>query len=159
MTVVEDYTYWGCEKLTSVDYLPNVTRVGRQAFYECSSLTSVYLPEALTIGHMAFEYCSKLTSVTAPKVTDIGDRVFESCTSLTTVDLQVASIIGGYTFRLCTALETMKLGYPGAISWGTSVLQSVSASNIALYLDESRIPAGGSKVWNGYTWKSISKYE
>ena len=67
-----------------------VTSIGKEAFYHCSSLTSVTIPEGVTsIGDGAFEYCG-LTSVTIPSsVTSIGSGAF-SCSyglyiTLTTV--------------------------------------------------------------------------
>ncbi|MBO5793101.1 MAG: leucine-rich repeat protein, partial [Lentisphaeria bacterium] len=52
-----------------------VTEIGYDAFYGCSSLTSVTIPEGVTeIGYGAFSYCSSLTSVTIPEgVTEIGN--------------------------------------------------------------------------------------
>ena len=45
----------------------NVTGIGKDAFYDCSGLTSVTIPNSVTsIGQEAFSYCSHLTSVTIP---------------------------------------------------------------------------------------------
>lgn len=56
----------------------SVTRIGRIAFYGCSSLTSITIPNSIiSIGNQAFEDCQSLTSVFIPSsVASIGENVF-----------------------------------------------------------------------------------
>ena len=65
-----------------------MTKIGEQAFQNCTSLTSVTLPNTLTaVEAYAFCSCSALTSVTIPaSVREIGDNAFSSC-ALTSVTL------------------------------------------------------------------------
>ena len=61
--------------------------IGKQAFYNCTSLTSITIPDGVTnIGEGSFYLCSSLTSITIPDgVTGIGGLAFLGCSSLTTV--------------------------------------------------------------------------
>ena len=77
-------TYDTAKECWVIKFDGKVTTIGREAFYKCSSLTSVTIPDSVTtIGDYAFENCNSLTSVTIPdSVTAIGKRAFVRCSSL-----------------------------------------------------------------------------
>ena len=66
-----------------------VTSIGRWAFSNCTSLTSITIPDGVTsIGDNAFWFCDDLTSVTIPdSVTSIGYKAFNSCDRLAEINV------------------------------------------------------------------------
>jgi len=75
---------YGCQNTV----IPNsVTSIAQNAFYYCTSLTSIDIPNSVTsIGERAFQGCSSLTSVTIPSgVTSIGGNAFTNCSGLQSI--------------------------------------------------------------------------
>ena len=110
---IGDNAFFVCTSLTSVTLGTNVTSIGVNAFYDCTGLTSVTIPDSVTtISFGAFCNCYQLTDVTIPnRVTSIGDTAFELCTSLisATISNSVTSI-GNSAFYGCTGLTSATLG-------------------------------------------------
>lgn len=90
-----------------------VTRIGKQAFKDCTSLTSVTIPNTVTvIDDDAFHDCSRLASVIIPNsVTSIGDLAFYDCSSLKNVVIpDSVTSIGKHAFYSCNMLESVAIG-------------------------------------------------
>ena len=79
-----------CSDLTSVTIPNSVTSIEAQVFAECSGLISVTIPNSVTsIGIWAFSDCSSLTSVTIPKsVKTIYSPIFQSCSNLVSINVE-----------------------------------------------------------------------
>ena len=90
----------------------SVTSIGKEAFEDCTGLTSVTIPNSVkSIGDYAFGGTS-LTSVTIPNsVTSIGRYAFWLCDSLTSVTIGNSVIsIGKEAFYGCSSLKNVILG-------------------------------------------------
>jgi len=101
MKLVSSFAGWGTLK-----------KIRSEAFYGCTSLSSVIIPNSVTaIGHWAFSFCSSLTSITLPdSLKTIPGRTFWSCSSLTSIELpNTMTTIEDAVFHHCTSLKSIKL--------------------------------------------------
>ncbi len=90
----------------------SVTTIGRYAFNNCTSLTSVTIPDSVTsIGSYAFQYCAGLTSIEIPdSVTSVGDQAFKDCTNLGSITLpDSVTSIGSFAFYRCSSLTSITI--------------------------------------------------
>ena len=102
--------FYDCSSLTSITIPDGVTSIGKSAFFYCDSLTSVTIGNGVTsIGEGAFYYCRSLTSVTIPdSVTSIGNYAFSNCSSLTSITIpDSVTRIGNYAFFYCDSLTSV----------------------------------------------------
>lgn len=88
-----------------------VTRVGDNAFRDCTGLTSVRIgANVATIGKRAFLGCNAMTGVTiTASITEIGDYAFSGCSSLRILvfDNDEPVEIGTGAFMGCSTLNTV----------------------------------------------------
>ena len=149
ITQINDETFSGCTKITSVILPSSLETIGDKAFYECTKITSVILPSSVTtIGSCAFESCTSLTSIEIPdSVTSIGSSAFLECTSLETVVIgDGVKTIGFSAFWDCTSLTEVTIGS------GVTTISSYAFANCSRL---ATVYYNGSKNgWNSITISS-----
>ena len=121
-----------CSELTSIDIHNGVTCIYSHAFYNCTNLSSVNLPDYLsTINSYAFYGCSKLSVITIPEnVSYIGDSAFGSCPELKEI--------------WCYAVEPPEVGS----SFGFNAFEGLDVSQIMLVVpDEAEEQYRAHPIW------------
>ncbi|MBS7364327.1 MAG: leucine-rich repeat domain-containing protein [Paludibacteraceae bacterium] len=126
------------EKVRIEGKVYTVTSIGYEAFYGCSSLTSINIPEGVTsIGYEAFRECRSLTSIKIPKgVTSIGGLTFNRCSSLTSINIpEGVTSIGFFTFKECSSLISINIP-EGVTRIGFDAFRE--CSNLDIVIDNSK---------------------
>lgn len=98
---IQNYAFYGCSDMSSIEILDNVIKIESYAFYGCSGLTSIEIPNSVTsIGQYAFYGCSGLTSIKIPNsVTSIGKYAFFECINMVSAVIgSGVKFIGEYAF-------------------------------------------------------------
>lgn len=108
----------GIQALTTLD-LNQVEEVGKYAFAECGSLTTITFPQnGIKLGRSAFEACSKLrTLANLNKLTDIADYAFSSI-AVSSVELGDDVIVGEGSFGNNSNLKVVNLGANAKLGFG-----------------------------------------
>jgi len=136
----------GCQNTVIPD---DVTSIGDNAFYYCSTLTGeLVIPENITsIGGYAFERCTGLTgSLIIPNtVVELGESAFAYCTGFdgTLTLSESLTFIGGWTFEECAGFKG-SLVIPNLVTEiGSSAFEGCHGFDGTLTLSKSLEYVGG----------------
>lgn len=107
VTKIGQNAFINCTSLTDITIPDSVKGIGAKAFQDCTMLKSIIIPDGLKyiVGY-AFQNCTSLVSIIIPdSVTDIGDGIFLNCTSLVSVIIpNGVTYIGKNVFQNCMSL-------------------------------------------------------
>ena len=94
-----------------------VTKIGKNAFKDCVSITKVIIPEGVSsIDNQAFSGCQSLNAVNFPETISLfGVSSFEGCESLTTIHIPSKTYkISNSAFKGCTQITEVSI--PASVS-------------------------------------------
>ncbi|MDE6671560.1 MAG: leucine-rich repeat protein [Ruminococcus sp.] len=133
----ETYAPWHDlnENIENIIIENGVTNIGKQAFYECTSVKSVIIPDSIeSIDSRAFYGCTSLTSVNIPdSVTYLSTYVFENCTSLETITIpEKLTDISYKAFNNTIWLENRQKENPFVIVNGVLIDGTTCSGDIAI---------------------------
>lgn len=131
---VGKYAFKNCTSLSSLG-ASSVSSVGQSAFEGCTQLTAADVQNAVTVGSSAFSGCTSLAAVNAQSAQSIGDDTFKNCSLLADVNIQSALSIGNSAFTGCSSLKTIDAQSARSIGsstfYGLISLETVNISDAA----------------------------
>ncbi|MBR2360698.1 MAG: leucine-rich repeat protein [Bacteroidaceae bacterium] len=134
VTRIGDNAFDQCTGLTNIIIPNSVTSIGGYTFYNCSSLTNITFPNTLkNIGESAFSLCSGLTNITFPNtLKNIGESAFSGCSGLTNITIpNSVTSIERYTFNGCSSLTNITI--PNSVtSIGDYAFEFTGLTNIII---------------------------
>lgn len=110
--VIEDYAFRGHIYLTTINIPLSVYKIGRGAFFDCTSLKNIILPNGITTIEIGlFSGCESLEHINIPQsVTAIRKSAFRGCANLTDVVIPSSVIkIEENVFDGCILLEKIEV--------------------------------------------------
>lgn len=101
VTVISDWAFCDCKKLSRVAMPDSIIEIGEGAFCNCLNLGEVEIPDSvIKIDDCAFRGCVDLEAITIPdSVTDLGWGVFDGCEEKITVYCNEGSAAQEYCRR------------------------------------------------------------
>ncbi|UZQ50261.1 cadherin-like beta sandwich domain-containing protein [Clostridium kluyveri] len=105
------YAFSNCTSLTSVQLPNSIKDIRHYAFYGCTGLNSIIIPKSVNyIGEWVFRGSGIINMVIPNSVTYIGSYAFDGCKNLTNIVIpNIITSIEGNTFRSCSMLTSITI--------------------------------------------------
>ena len=107
--------FYGTSSLTTIKIPDTVTKIGIYAFGGCDDLLAIEIPDTVTnIGYGLFDSCSRLKNVVLGKgITEIPELMFYRCYALSNIEItNEVKLIDRYAFYRCYSLANIKISNP-----------------------------------------------
>ena len=155
---IDKNAFADCTNLTSITFPETVISIGESAFMNCG-LASVTIPDGVkTIGTYAFYVCASLSTVNLPdSLTAIGASAFEGCGSLTEISIpkNVTSIGDSLFVQANSISDVYCLPDPANLTCSFDTLFSDSA-NVTIYVPGRYKDAYSAKFGNSINFVASS---
>ena len=167
-TEIPKSAFQGCSNLTTCNnlYSATITKIDDWAFFGCNNLTLADgLPTQLqVVGRNAFENCTSITSITIPStVTTIGLAAFANCGNIKTLNFEEAEnapelVICNEAFQNCSQLNIPNGKFPDRIVCISNLsFQNTGLTTVILPKNEHLTGVGQTKPIGGadVSWGAI----
>ena len=148
LTAVMQYSFYN-SGIESIEIPLTVTKIGNNAFANCSNLASITLPSMLeSIELNTFAGCTSLTSIELPEtVTTINETAFKG-SGIESINLANVSTFGKGAFSNCKELSYVEIS-----STATSLPDELFSGCTSLYTVELNegLASIGAKTFSGCT--------
>ncbi|MCR5314201.1 MAG: leucine-rich repeat domain-containing protein [Bacteroidaceae bacterium] len=154
VTGVGLYSFYNCEKLTSVTLPSSIKTISSYAFASSAELTEISLSDGIEeFGDYAFSGCISLESLYLPtSLTKIGNSCFSSCESIKSLVIpENVSQIGASTFEGCNSLTSLAVDTHNPVFDSRSDCNSIietSTKTLIFGCQSSTIPFGIDSIAN-----------
>lgn len=159
VTSIGDDAFYNCTSLSSITIPDSVTSIGDEVFYNCTSLSSITIPGSVTsIGYKAFYDCSSLSSITIPdNVTRIGYKAFCDCTSLSSITIpDSVTSIGDYAFENTAYYNNKSNWENGVLYIGNHLIKAENTISGSYVIKDGTKTIAGSVFYNCKSLTSIT---
>ena len=163
---IDDYAFYGCNFLSSINLPSSLAKIGEFSFEGCSSLESINFPVCITeIERGAFFRCKALTSISiAGSIKKMGEGAFKNCSSLSEVHYlgtkqQWKAVEKDSTWRQYTLVKSIQ-GIDGNRKFSKFDIKNGVLKNYLGLEQTIVIPNGITKIdkwaFNGSNLKSVT---
>ncbi len=154
---IDDMAFYGCSKMVIPSMPQTLTRIGSYAFFNCAKLAEINLPNIEKLGQQAFMRCSQLrTVVLGDNLDTLPRNVFSADALLESIELGSGlKCIETNALSRCYALASITCHATTPPTMDSKALQYDPVGSIVLH-----VPCNTEKAYSAAEgWKQITHIE